>query len=171
MKKILIISDTHSFLDSRLMPHIGWCDEIWHGGDWGSVELSDTLAALKPIRGVFGNIDNAILRRMYPRINHFLCEGVNVGMTHIAGAPSKYKPDALDCFAEKIPDIFVCGHSHILQVKRDLSRNGMLFINPGAAGHHGFHTVQTAVRLKIDDKRIFDVEAVQMDRYGHRAED
>lgn len=164
MQKILIISDTHSFLDERLLLHLDWCDHIWHAGDWGSVELSDTLEAMKPIQGVYGNIDNATIRQIYPKINHFTCEELSVGMTHIAGAPSKYKPDALECFAIKTPDVFVCGHSHILQIKRDLSRNGMLFINPGAAGTHGFHGVQTAIKLKIEGKRIFEVAVIEMDR-------
>lgn len=165
MQKILILSDTHSYLDPRLAPHLDWCDQIWHGGDWGDVAVADTLLSLKPVQGVYGNIDNATVRLMFPKINHFSCEDVLVGMTHIAGAPSKYKPDALACFATQAPDLFVCGHSHILQVKRDLNRKGMLFINPGAAGQHGFHTVQTAVRLKIEGKRIFDVELIEMPRY------
>jgi putative phosphoesterase len=164
MKKILIISDTHSYLDPRLMEHVEWCDQIWHGGDWGDVSVSDTLSAIKPVMGVYGNIDGTSVRQTYPLINHFYCEEVLVGMTHIAGAPSKYKPDALKCFEIQLPEIFVCGHSHILQVKRDLNRKGMLFINPGAAGQHGFHPVQTAIRLKIDGKRIFDVELINMPR-------
>lgn len=164
MQKILIISDTHSFLDERLISHLDWCDEVWHAGDWGVATLSDTLEAMKPIKGVFGNIDDATIRQIYPKINHFTCEELSIGMTHIAGTPSKYKPDALECFSIKTPDIFICGHSHILQVKRDLSRNGMLFINPGAAGTHGFHAVQTAIRLKIEGKRIFDVEVIEMKR-------
>jgi uncharacterized protein len=162
MQKILIISDTHSYLDERLMEHVDWCDQIWHAGDWGNVSLSDTLESYKPIEGVYGNIDDATVRLIYPRIHHFQCEDLIVGMTHIAGSPSKYKPDALECFSIQKPDIFVCGHSHILQVKRDLNRDRMLFINPGAAGTHGFHNIQTAVRLKIDGKRVYDVEVVEM---------
>jgi uncharacterized protein len=99
MQKILIISDTHSYLDPRLMEHVDWCDQIWHAGDWGNISLSDTLESYKPIQGVYGNIDDATLRQIYPRINHFVCEDLVIGMTHIAGAPSKYKPDALECFA------------------------------------------------------------------------
>lgn len=164
MQKIFILSDTHSYLDNRFHEHIDWADQIWHAGDWGNVSLSDTLIAQKPIQGVYGNIDGQEIRFLYPKINHFNCEGVSIGMTHIAGAPSKYKPDALACFALKVPQIFICGHSHILQVKRDLQRNGMLFINPGAAGTHGFQKVQTAIRLSIDDTRIFDVAIVQLER-------
>ncbi len=162
MQKILILSDTHSFLDARLAPHLDWCDQIWHAGDWGSVEIADTLCSLKPVEGVYGNIDGGVLRTMFPKINHFQCEDLLVGMTHIGGAPSSYKPDALACFNKLVPDIFITGHSHILQVKRDLNRNRMLFINPGAAGQHGFHQVQTAVRLKIEKKRIFEVEIIEM---------
>ncbi|MBP6386297.1 MAG: metallophosphoesterase family protein [Pseudarcicella sp.] len=162
MQKILIISDTHSYLDQRLMPHIEWADQIWHAGDWGNESVVDTLESFKPIQGVYGNIDNAVVKRIFPKINHFMVEEICVGITHIAGAPSSYKQDALECFAIRQPDIFVCGHSHILQVKRDFSRNKMLFINPGAAGKHGFHSVQTAIRLKIEKKRIFDLEVIEM---------
>jgi len=164
MQKILIISDTHNFLDGRLMEHVDWCDHIWHSGDWGNVSLSDTLEALKPIEGVYGNIDDMTVRQIYPKINHFQCEDLIVGMTHIAGTPFKYKPDALECFAIQKPDIFICGHSHILQVKRDLYRDNMLYINPGAVGTQGFHHLQTAVRLKIDGKRIYDLEVLEMQR-------
>jgi putative phosphoesterase len=166
MQKILILSGTHSYLDERLLPHIDWCTQIWHAGDWGNVSVADTLSSLKPVEGVYGNIDDATVRKMYPKINHFQCEDVLVGMTHIGGAPASYKPDALACFNKLVPDIFITGHSHILQVKRDLHRNRMLFINPGAAGQHGFHQVQTAVRLKVEGKRIFEVEIVEMPRFG-----
>ncbi|MHA8052046.1 metallophosphoesterase family protein [Aquirufa sp. Wall-65K1] len=165
MKKILIISDTHSFLDPRLEPHLQACDQIWHAGDWGSVQLADQLLTYKkPIAGVYGNIDDRTIRNMYPKIMRFRCEEVNIAMTHIAGAPSSYKPDAYEAFSKGIPQIFVCGHSHILQVKRDIKRNNMLFINPGAAGQHGFHPIQTAIQLKIDGTRIYDVEIIQMER-------
>ncbi|RVU26911.1 metallophosphoesterase [Sandaracinomonas limnophila] len=165
MKKILIVSDTHSFWDPRLNEALDACDEVWHAGDWGSEQIADYIIAKgKIVRGVYGNIDGAILRRMYTKILKFQVEGLVVGMTHIAGAPSSYKPDAIETFSKGAVDIFICGHSHILQIKRDLKRNNMLFINPGAAGQHGFHPVQTAVQLKIDQKRIFDVEVIQMER-------
>jgi putative phosphoesterase len=165
MQKILLLSDTHSYLDARLEEHIDFCDQIWHGGDWGSVAIADTLMSFgKPVYGVYGNIDDRTIRNMFPKITRFMCENVKVAMTHIAGAPSSYKPDALETFAMGIPHIFVCGHSHILQVKRDLKRNNMLFLNPGAAGQHGFHDEQTALRFKIDGSRIFDMEVIQMPR-------
>lgn len=166
MKRILLLSDTHGYFDDRLDQALADCDEIWHAGDWGTVELADYLMSTqKPVRGVYGNIDGAVLRRMFPKINCFTIEGIRVGMTHIAGAPSSYKPDAQETFSRGPLDLFICGHSHILQVKRDLRRNNMLFINPGAAGKHGFHPVQTAVQFKIDQKRIFDVEVIQMERH------
>lgn len=166
MKRILLISDTHGYWDQRLDQALADCDEIWHAGDWGTVELADFLLATnKPVRAVYGNIDGGVLRRMYPKINTFTLEGLRVGMTHIAGAPSSYKPDALETFSRGPLDIFICGHSHILQVKRDLKRNNMLFLNPGAAGKHGFHPVQTAIQFKIEEKRIFDLEVIQMERH------
>lgn len=165
MQKILVLSDTHSYLDPRLIEHVDYCDQIWHGGDWGSVAVADTLIGFgKPVRGVYGNIDDRTVRNMFPKISRFSCENINVAMTHIAGAPSSYKPDALETFARGIPHIFICGHSHILQVKRDLKRNNMLFLNPGAAGQHGFHAEQTALRFKIDGSRIFELEVIQMPR-------
>ncbi|MFN8355593.1 MAG: metallophosphoesterase family protein [Spirosomataceae bacterium] len=166
MQHILIISDTHHHLDARLQPHIDWCDQIWHAGDWGTITVSSILTHQKPVRGVYGNIDGQDIRIVYPKILHFECEQLHVGMTHIAGTPGRYKPDAKQLFAEKIPDIFVCGHSHILRVERDATLNNMLFINPGAAGKEGFHKIQTALRLKIDGKRVFDVEVIEIGKRG-----
>ncbi|MEY4383121.1 MAG: hypothetical protein RI995_663 [Bacteroidota bacterium] len=166
LKKILLISDTHGYWDQRLDQALADCDEIWHAGDWGTVELADFLLATnKPVRAVYGNIDGGVLRRMYPKILRFRCEEVTVAMTHIGGAPSSYKPDGLEAISLGLPMIFICGHSHILQVKRDTKRNNMLFLNPGAAGKHGFHPVQTAIQFKIDQKRIFDLEVIQMERH------
>lgn len=165
--KILLISDTHSYLDKRLEPHLQWADEIWHAGDWGSVELSDQLSSYgKPLRGVYGNIDGATLRRIYPKIAKFRVEGVNVGIVHIGGSPSNYKPDALELFQSGLPDVFITGHSHILQVKRDLKRNNMLFLNPGAAGKHGFHLIQTALRFEIKNGSVSNMQVVEI---GQRA--
>jgi hypothetical protein len=165
MQKILLLSDTHSFLDDRLIEPIQNCDQLWHAGDWGSLQLVDKLIAFnKPIRGVYGNIDDGIIRRMYPKILRFRCEQVTVAMTHIGGAPSSYKPDGLEAMSLGIPKMFICGHSHILQVKRDTKRQNMLFLNPGAAGQHGFHPTQTALQFKIDGERIYDMEVINMDR-------
>ena len=165
MQKILIISDTHSFLDERLMEHVDWCDQIWHGGDWGNVSLSDTLEAIKPIEGVYGNIDDMTVRQIYPKIHHFLCEDLIVGMTHIAGTPSKYKPDALECFKIQEPDIFICGHSHILKVQFDKKYN-LLHMNPGAAGIYGFHQIRTMLRFEIDGDKIQKLEIIELGNRG-----
>lgn len=166
MQKILIISDTHGYLDPRLQTHIDWADQIWHGGDWGNANISDQLTNQKPVQGVYGNIDGHEIRLMYPLINFFSCEDLTIGMTHIAGKPNAYKPDARALFQKQVPDILVCGHSHLLNVQRDPKHANLLFINPGAAGKEGFHKMQTAIRLKIEGKRIFDVEVVEVGLRG-----
>lgn len=166
MQKILILSDTHGFLDPRLLPHIDASDQVWHGGDWGSVAVSDTLQALKPTQGVYGNIDGTEIRAQYPLIHFFECEGLVIGMTHIAGKPGAYKPHARELLRAQVPDLLVCGHSHILSVQRDPLYQAMLFINPGAAGKEGFHKVQTAIRLKIDNRRVSDVAVIEIGRRG-----
>jgi uncharacterized protein len=167
MTKILLLSDTHSYLDPRLAVHLDWADELWHGGDWGNHAVLDTLEATgKPLHSVYGNIDGADIRRVFPLITLFNCENLTVGMTHIGGVPGRYKPDALQLFTQGVPDIFVCGHSHILRVQRDPTRHNLLYLNPGAAGKEGFHKIQTALRLKIDDRRIFDVEVIEIGKRG-----
>jgi hypothetical protein len=167
MQKILILSDTHGYLDPRLLPHVDWADQIWHGGDWGSVAIADTLSALKPVMGVYGNIDGTEIRSIYSLTQVFELEGLRIGMTHIAGKPGAYKPDARALLQQHPQlDVLVCGHSHILSVQRDPKYPQLLFVNPGAAGKEGFHRIQTAIRLKLDQKRIFDVEVVEIGRRG-----
>lgn len=168
MTHILLLSDTHGYLDPRLAPHLDWADQLWHGGDWGSLAVVHTLEALdKPVHSVYGNIDGAEIRRIFPHIHVFQCEEITVGMTHIGGVPGRYQPDAQQLFAEHgLPDVFVCGHSHILRVQRDASRSNLLYLNPGAAGKEGFHKMQTALRLKIDERRIFDVEILEIGQRG-----
>ena len=168
MTRILLLSDTHGTLDPRLMPHLDWADQLWHAGDWGSLSVVDTLEGFgKPLFGVYGNIDGAEIRRIFPLTRVFRCEAVMVGMTHIGGVPGKYQPDARHLFAQHgPPDVFVCGHSHLLRVQRDPTRGNLLYLNPGAAGREGFHKVMTALRLKIDGGRIFDVEVVEIGLRG-----
>ncbi len=164
MKSILIISDTHNYLDSRIWKYIDACDEVWHAGDIGTIAITDEIQKHKPVHAVYGNIDGADVRNVYPLTHRFKCEGLEIAMTHIAGYPPKYKTDALKILNDKIPDIFICGHSHILKVMRDKDHQKMLFINPGAAGIHGFQTIQTIIKIKIDAKRVFDLEVVELKR-------
>ncbi len=164
LKKILILSDTHNYLDSRIWRYVEECDQVWHAGDIGTIAITDQLKKIKPLQAVYGNIDGQDVRMVHPLINRFRCEEVEVAMTHIGGYPPKYNSDLLKLLNENVPDIFVCGHSHILKVMRDPTHHNMIFINPGAAGVHGFHPIQTLIKIKIDGKRIFDLEVVELKR-------
>ncbi len=161
MTKIGLLSDTHSFLDERIFTHFNSCDEIWHAGDIGSPAVADALAAFKPLRAVYGNIDGAELRRMFPLNNRFLCEEVDVWITHIGGYPGKYAPEVRTELVANPPQLFISGHSHILKVQFDKKLN-LLHINPGAAGKYGFHTVRTLVRFEIDGKNIQNLEVIEL---------
>ncbi|MDL2320336.1 metallophosphatase family protein [Alistipes sp. OttesenSCG-928-B03] len=163
MKRIGIISDTHGCFDDRLRRFLADVDEVWHAGDFGSIEVADTIAAFKPLRGVYGNIDGGTTRIVYPEVNVFECEGVRVMMTHIGGYPGRYDPRAYAQMKRSRPGILVAGHSHILKVQYDRT-NDLLFINPGAAGLSGFHKVRTAVRLSIDGADIRDLEVGEWPR-------
>jgi len=162
MKHIGILSDTHSYLDNKVFRHFDACDEVWHAGDIGNVEVADKLAAFKPLRAVYGNIDGADLRISYPEEQFFECEGQRVYMIHIGGSPGKYPAAVKSRLLELQPTLYVCGHSHILRIVSDKGYGNMLHVNPGAAGVHGFHQVRTLVRLKIDEGRIFDVQVIEL---------
>ena len=155
--KIGVISDTHNTFDSCLEEFLRPCDEVWHAGDFGSVEIADRIAALKPLRAVYGNIDGGVMRRMYNDINLFEVEGVKVLMTHIGGYPRHYAPKALQHIHMSRPKLFIAGHSHILKVIYDPVYD-MLHINPGAAGKYGVHTVRTAIRFDIEAGEIKNLE-------------
>ena len=161
MVKIGLLSDTHSYLDDAVFKHFENCDEIWHAGDFGSIEVADQLAAFKPLRGVYGNIDGTEIRQTYPENLRFNCEKVDVWMTHIGGYPGKYSPQVRGEIYTKPPQLFICGHSHILKVMFDKKFN-LLHINPGAAGIQGFHTVKTLVRFTIDGDKIKDLEVIEI---------
>ena len=164
MKYIGLISDTHGVFDARFREFLAPVDEVWHAGDFGGgMEMAEQIAAFKPLVGVAGNCDNYNLRYIHPIHRLFECEGMKVLMTHIGGYPGRYDARARALIDEYKPDIFVCGHSHILKVVRDPKRN-MLVINPGAAGIQGFHIVRTALRFKLDAGRIFDMEVFELDR-------
>lgn len=166
MKKILLLSDTHGFLDQKMVKYIEQADEVWHAGDWGTLAVSDYIKKLKPLRGVWGNIDGHELRSEHPLHNRFDCEGIDVWITHIGGYPGKYSPAIREDLTKNPPQLFICGHSHILKVMRDKDLN-LLHINPGAAGIKGFHKVRTMVRFAIDNGKIQNVEAIEL---GTRAD-
>lgn len=166
MKRIGLISDTHSYLDEKIFHHFNDCDEIWHAGDIGNLDVAEQLSNFKPLRAVYGNIDGADLRIRFPHDQHFSCEGLNVWITHIGGYPPRYNPQVKKVLIANPPDIFICGHSHILRVMTDPKLNNMLYINPGAAGKSGFHHIRTIVRFQIDAGKISNMQVVEL---GKRA--
>ncbi|HCZ36954.1 MAG TPA: YfcE family phosphodiesterase [Cytophagales bacterium] len=163
--KIGLISDTHSYLDPKVFEYFKECDEIWHAGDIGDKQVADQLEKFKPLRAVFGNIDDKAMQVRYPEDLWFTCEGLTFWMTHIGGAPPNYNPRIKKLLKEKTPDVFICGHSHILRVKKDPAFN-MLYINPGAAGNHGFHSIKTLIRFEINTKIISELEVIELGKRG-----
>ena len=164
MRYIGLISDTHGVFDEQFRDFLEPVDEIWHAGDFGGgMELAEKIAEFKPLTGVAGNCDNHNLRFIHPLHRFFECEGLKILMTHIGGYPGRYDVRARELIDRYRPNIFVCGHSHILKVMRDDKRN-MLTINPGAAGIQGFHVVRTALRFKLEDGKIHSMEVFELDR-------
>ena len=161
MKRIGLISDTHSFLDDAVFKHFDQCDEIWHAGDFGNIELADKLASFKPLRGVYGNIDGQDVRSVYPESNRFHCEDVDVWMIHIGGYPGNYTPSLRSVIKENPPKLFISGHSHILKVLFD-KKLSCLHLNPGAAGKQGWHKVRTLMRFSITEQNIHDLEVIEL---------
>ena len=160
MKSILLLSDTHGYLDPKIEKYILQADEIWHAGDIGSVELADQISAQKPLRAVYGNIDDAKLRRMFPLNQVFECEGLKVYMTHIGGYPGKYPERIRKMIESEKPGLFICGHSHILKVMYD-KHYQLVHMNPGAAGKHGFHQKKTLIRFSIAEGKIISPEVIE----------
>jgi len=163
MKLIGLISDTHGFLDSRFIYHLKNCDEIWHAGDIGSQEVAEKLKEIASLKAVFGNIDSHKIRLEFPENLRFMCEQVDVFITHIGGYPGRYDKRVKKVLQSKPPTLFICGHSHILKVMND-KKLGILHMNPGAAGNSGLHKVKTILRFKIDGKNISDLEVVELKR-------
>lgn len=161
MTRIGLISDTHNYLDEAVFNYFSECDEIWHAGDFGNIELADRLAQFKPLRGVYGNIDDATLRGIYPEHLRFNCEGVDVWMTHIGGYPDHYSPQIRAKIYANPPKLFITGHSHILKVIYD-KKISCLHLNPGAAGKHGWHKVRTLLRFAIDGEKILNLEIIEL---------
>jgi len=163
MKKILLLSDTHGYIDDHMMKYVNESDEVWHAGDIGSVEVIDTISNKKPLRAVYGNIDSAELRVSFPKDLVFICEGVDVFMTHIGGRPSHYAKGISQQLKSVQPKIFICGHSHILKIQFDKTHQ-VLFINPGAMGKQGFHKVRTMVRFELSKGEVNNMEVIEVKR-------
>ncbi|MCB0495510.1 MAG: metallophosphoesterase family protein [Cyclobacteriaceae bacterium] len=164
--RIGILSDTHGWLDERILHHFKDCDEIWHAGDVGDVSIIDHLQQLKPTIGVYGNIDGQETRSVFPETEILLREGLKIYITHIAGTPGRYQNGLMSKLKEEMPKILVCGHSHILKVMPDKKLNNMLYINPGAAGRHGFHKVRTILKLEINNGKIANMQAIELGKRG-----
>ena len=161
MMRIGLISDTHGYLDPKVEKYFKTCDEIWHLGDVGTIDVIKQLTKIKPVRGVYGNIDGQDIRKVFPKELKFTCEEVKVWLVHIGGYPNRYSKDVKDRINFNAPDLFISGHSHILKVMYD-KKLKLLHINPGAAGKSGFHKVKTLVRFTIDKKEIKDLEVIEL---------
>lgn len=159
--KIGLLSDTHGFLDDAVFKHFEECDEIWHAGDFGNTEIIEKLAAFKPFKGVYGNIDGKDVRQYCREHERFNCEHVDVWMTHIGGYPGRYAPQVKSEIQRDPPKLFICGHSHILKVQYD-QKYGILHLNPGAAGKQGWHKVRTLMRFEINGDRIENLEVIEL---------
>lgn len=160
--KIGLISDTHNFLDPQIADFFSECDEIWHAGDFGNIKIAQELEKVAPVIGVYGNIDGQDIRKVYPVHQRFEREGVDVWMTHIGGIPGRYCIPIRDEIENNPPDLFICGHSHILRIARDQALDKMLYMNPGAAGKHGFHVKRTVVRFEVEGGKIKNVEVINL---------
>jgi putative phosphoesterase len=165
MKKIVLLSDTHGHFDPKLPKYLEGADQIWHAGDIGDLSVTDELRKFAPVAAVYGNIDNHVVRAEFPLNLRFKVDEVRIWMTHIGGKPYVYNKVTREAIHRNPPDIFVCGHSHILLVQYD-KRINTLCLNPGACGIKGFHKKKTLLRFKIEGKRIFDMEAIEL---GDRA--
>lgn len=164
--KVGLLSDTHSYLDPKVFDYFKECDEVWHGGDIGEATVINDLEKFKPVRAVFGNIDEKDMQARFPEDLWFNCEGLNIWMTHIGGAPPNYNPRIKKILKDRLPDIFICGHSHILRIKKDPNYKNMLYLNPGAAGNHGFHHIKTLVRFEVVGKEIKNMEVIELGKRG-----
>lgn len=163
MTKILLLSDTHSFIDEKILKYVKLADEVWHAGDIGDLKVTDEIKKHKILRAVYGNIDDDKARMEFPLNNRFWCEGVDVLMTHIGGYPGKYNQVIRPILQKNPPKLFICGHSHILKVQFDKTLN-LLHMNPGAAGIHGFHQVRTMLRFEIDGDKIQSLEIIEIEK-------
>ena len=159
--KILLLSDSHSYIDDRILEYAKNADEIWHCGDFGNLEVIEKLEKIKPLRGVYGNIDGTEIRKIFPEVLRFKCEDVEVLMIHIGGYPGKYNPLAKTEIEEKAPKLFISGHSHILKAMYD-QKNKLLHLNPGAMGKVGWHQMRTMMRFDIKGDQIENLEVIEL---------
>ena len=161
MTKILLLSDTHSYMDDRILAYAAQTDEIWHAGDFGAYDVIESLRKVKPLRGVYGNIDGTAVRNDFPEVNRFVCEGVEVLMIHIGGYPGRYSPLTKSEFKNAVPKLFISGHSHILKAMYD-DKNKVLHLNPGACGKQGWHKMRTMMRFEINGTEIENLEIIEL---------
>lgn len=163
MTKILLLSDTHGYIDNDILKYVKQADEVWHAGDIGDLYVTDAIKTLKPLRGVYGNIDDAKIRMEFPEHNRFMCEDVSVWITHIGGYPPRYNKRTIEEINTNPPKLFICGHSHILKVMPDKKRD-VIHMNPGAVGKHGFHKTRTMLRFTIDGSKIDNLEVIEFNK-------
>jgi putative phosphoesterase len=161
MTKILLLSDNHSYIDESILKYVKLADEVWHAGDIGHLDVTDSIKKLKPLRAVYGNIDDHKTRMEFPLHNRFMCEKVSVWITHIGGYPDKYNPAIRSELQLNPPKIFICGHSHILKVQFD-KKLQLLHLNPGACGKYGIHKVRTMLRFEIHEDKIQNLEIIEL---------
>lgn len=167
MLKIGLISDTHHYLDPQVADYFNGVDEIWHAGDFGNIDIANELGKVAKVTGVYGNIDGQDIRSVFPLHQRFSREGMDVWMTHIGGNPGRYALPIKSALEDNPPDLFICGHTHILKIARDHEKRDMIYMNPGAAGVHGFHEFRTVVRFALENGKLQDVEVVNL---GKRAD-
>lgn len=163
MTNILLLSDTHGYIDDAILKYVKQADEVWHAGDIGDVKVCHAINKLKPLRAVYGNIDDAKTRTEFPENNRFMCEDVAVWITHIGGYPPKYNLRVINEIRQNPPKLFICGHSHILKVMPDNNLN-LLHMNPGAVGKHGFHKTRTMLRFTINGSKIDNLEVIEFNK-------
>jgi putative phosphoesterase len=163
MIKIGLISDTHNYLDPQILEFFDGCDEIWHAGDFGNIQIAEQLKKVAPVIGVYGNIDGEDIRNEFPLHQRFEREGLRIWITHIGGVPGRYCLPIRQELEDDPPELFICGHSHILRISRDQELDNMLYMNPGAAGKQGFQSHRTIIRFQIDSGKIHNVEVINLD--------
>jgi len=163
LKNILLLSDTHGFIDNQILKYVKLADEVWHAGDIGDIKVTDAITNIKPLRAVYGNIDNIEIRSEFPLDNRFMIDGVDIWITHIGGYPNRYNARIKEELQSNPPDIFISGHSHILKVMYD-KKLKLLHLNSGAAGKHGIHQIRTMLRFEINNKNVQNLEIIELEK-------